>query len=45
VTGYKGIKLLSKTLVWTRAPADLPRCPPGKEASGTGPLTPQPRRP
>jgi uncharacterized protein (DUF2147 family) len=26
VTGYKGIKLLSKSFVWTRAPADLPRC-------------------
>jgi uncharacterized protein (DUF2147 family) len=51
VTGYKGIKLLSKTLLWTRAPADLPRCTPPKEASGTGaPRTgqltaPQPRRP
>jgi uncharacterized protein (DUF2147 family) len=45
VTGYKGIKLLSKTLEWTRAPADLPRCTPGKEASGTGARIPQPRRP
>lgn len=26
ITGYKGIKLLSKSFVWTRAPADLPRC-------------------
>ena len=26
VTGYKGIKLLSKSFTWTRAPADLPRC-------------------
>ena len=26
MTGYKGIKLLSKTLTWTRAPAELPRC-------------------
>ncbi len=26
VTGYKGIKLLSKSFMWTRAPADLPRC-------------------
>ena len=26
VTGYKGIKLFSKTLIWTRAPADLQRC-------------------
>jgi uncharacterized protein (DUF2147 family) len=36
VTGYKGIKLLSKSFIWTRAPADLPRCtPPGTpEPSG-----------
>jgi uncharacterized protein (DUF2147 family) len=27
VTGYKGIKLLSQTFMWTRAPADLQRCP------------------
>ncbi len=26
VTGYLGVKLLSRTLSWTRAPADLPRC-------------------
>lgn len=26
VTGYKGIKLFSKTFTWTRAPADLQRC-------------------
>lgn len=26
VTGYKGVKFLSKTFVWTRAPANLPRC-------------------
>ena len=29
MTGYKGIKLLSKTLTWTRAPAELPRCQDG----------------
>lgn len=34
VTGYKGIKLFSKTLTWTRAPADLPRCD-GAPASQT----------
>lgn len=28
VTGYKGFKFLSKTFMWTRAPADLPRCQP-----------------
>ncbi len=26
VTGYKGVKLFSKSFVWTRAPDDLPRC-------------------
>lgn len=26
VTGYAGIKLLSRTIIWTRAPADLQRC-------------------
>ena len=26
VTGYKGMKLLSKSFIWRRAPADLPRC-------------------
>lgn len=26
VTGYKGVKFLSKTFTWTRAPVDLPRC-------------------
>lgn len=26
LTGYKGIKLLSKSFVWTKAPADLQRC-------------------
>lgn len=34
VTGYKGIKLFSKTLIWTRAPADLERCE-GAPASQT----------
>jgi uncharacterized protein (DUF2147 family) len=26
VTGYAGVKFLSKTMIWTRAPADLQRC-------------------
>jgi uncharacterized protein (DUF2147 family) len=26
MTGYKGVKLFSKTFQWRRAPADLPRC-------------------
>jgi uncharacterized protein (DUF2147 family) len=27
VHGYKGIKMLGETFVWTRAPTDLQRCP------------------
>lgn len=26
LTGYKGVKFLSKSFTWNRAPADLPRC-------------------
>lgn len=26
VVGYAGTKMLSETMVWTRAPADLKRC-------------------
>ena len=26
VKGYMGVKFLSETFVWQRAPADLPRC-------------------
>lgn len=26
VTGYAGVKFLSKTMIWTKAPADLKRC-------------------
>jgi len=26
VTGYAGVRFLSKTMIWTRAPADLKRC-------------------
>lgn len=26
VTGYKGVKLFSKSFTWTRAPSNLPRC-------------------
>jgi uncharacterized protein (DUF2147 family) len=26
LTGYKGVKFFSKSFVWKRAPADLPRC-------------------
>lgn len=38
VTGYKGIKLLSKSFIWTRAPADLPRC--DTPASGSAKAAP-----
>lgn len=38
VTGYKGIKLLSKSFIWTRAPADLPRC--DAAASGSAKAAP-----
>lgn len=36
LTGYKGIKLFSKSFTWKRAPNDLPRCntePAEREAS------------
>ena len=26
LTGYKGVKFFSKSFLWKRAPADLPRC-------------------
>jgi uncharacterized protein (DUF2147 family) len=32
VTGYLGVKFLSETFVWRRAPADQPRCAPGAPA-------------
>lgn len=38
VTGYKGIKLLSKSFVWNRAPDDLPRC--SQLAGAAAPLEP-----
>lgn len=28
VTGYKGMRFLGKSFIWTRAPADLPACSP-----------------
>lgn len=36
LTGYKGVKLFSKSFVWTKAPADLPRC------NGTAAAAPPP---
>ncbi len=40
VTGYLGVKFLSETFTWTRAPANLARCdgsqgPPGSQATRT----------
>jgi uncharacterized protein (DUF2147 family) len=38
ITGYKGVKLFSKTFLWTRAPADLPRCDaPAEQQTGLPP--------
>jgi uncharacterized protein (DUF2147 family) len=34
VTGYIGVKFLSETFVWTRAPANLPRCDSAQPAQG-----------
>lgn len=34
VTGYRAIRLLGKSFVWTRAPADLPPC--GQTTGSTG---------
>ncbi len=35
LTGYKGMKLFSKTFTWRRAPADLPRCDRPQNAAAT----------
>jgi uncharacterized protein (DUF2147 family) len=40
VTGYKGVKFLSKTFTWTRAPSDLPRC--GVVTEAIAPTAPGP---
>jgi len=37
VTGYKGVKLFSKTFTWTRAPADLQRCDGAKQTKAKPP--------
>lgn len=34
MTGYKGVKWLSKSFTWTRAPADLPLCGPLEPVMG-----------
>jgi uncharacterized protein (DUF2147 family) len=40
VTGYKGVKLFSKTFTWTRAPADLQRCSGANQAKIKSPAKP-----
>lgn len=37
VTGYKGLRFLSKTFVWTRAPVGLPRCDVSMTQKAPGP--------
>jgi len=37
VTGYKGMRFLGKSFIWTRAPADLPSCAPDA-AAAPGPV-------
>ena len=36
VTGYKGMRFLGKSFIWTRAPQDLPSC--GTDAASTEPV-------
>ncbi len=45
ITGYKGVKLFSKTFVWNRAPADLPRCNTPTEAQGAAPQPQKAQKP
>lgn len=43
LTGYKGVKLFSKSFTWTKAPVDLPRCdgtPPAKAETKAAPAKP-----
>lgn len=40
VTGYKGLKILSKSFIWRRAPNDLPPCDTATEASAGAPGLP-----
>lgn len=35
VTGYKGMRFLGKSFIWTRAPADLPPCATAASAPGS----------
>jgi uncharacterized protein (DUF2147 family) len=45
VTGYLGVKFLSETFVWTRAPGNLVRCDSSQAAQGAAPglSTPNPQ--
>jgi len=36
VTGYKGMRFLGKSFIWTRAPADLPSCAPDEASASPG---------
>ena len=38
VTGYAGTKFFSKTMIWTRAPANLARCDQGQAAAKPAPV-------
>lgn len=38
VTGYKGVKLFSKTFTWTRAPADFQKCAGASETKAKPPV-------
>jgi uncharacterized protein (DUF2147 family) len=44
VTGYLGVKFLSETFIWKRAPADLPRCDVATQASAPAPAAPATQR-
>lgn len=41
VTGYAGVKFLSKVMIWTRAPADIKRC--GEQTATATPVPAEPR--
>jgi len=45
VMGYAGLKILNKTMIWSRAPADLARCDGGSQAASAGAGADAPRSP
>lgn len=45
LTGYKGVKLLSKSFTWTRAPANLPSCNVLPASAPAGTAKPAPAKP